>query len=87
MVRPSVASTVLCISFILALTKAAAPKTMLDLQQMTGDYVEHRVDEEEAKLVARTMYPELSECLSYFVLGKVVCYCCTIDTESEKYER
>jgi hypothetical protein len=66
MVRPSAASSVLLflvlfINCIFALAMAAVPKTMLEFQQMMGNYVEHRVDEEEAKLVARTLQPEVSE--------------------------
>jgi hypothetical protein len=30
--------------------------------QMMGNYVEHRVDEDEAMAVARTLHPELSKC-------------------------
>jgi hypothetical protein len=52
---------VLFVNCIFALTTAAIPKTMLEFQQMMGNYVEHRVDEEEAKLVARTLQPELSK--------------------------
>lgn len=67
MVRTNVASSVLLFlvlftNWIFALATAAVPKTMLEFQQMTGNYVEHRVDEEEAKLVARTLQPELSKC-------------------------
>jgi hypothetical protein len=53
---------VLYINLILTLTTAASPKTMLQCQQMMGNYVEHRVDEDEAKAVATTLHPELSKC-------------------------
>jgi len=66
MVRTNAASSVLLflvlfINYIFALAMAAVPKPVLEFQQMMGNYVEHRVDEEEAKLVARTLQPELSE--------------------------
>ena len=66
MVRSNTVSSVLLFlvlftNCIFALATAAVPKTMLEIQQMMGNYVEHRVDEEEAKLVARTLQPELSE--------------------------
>lgn len=49
---------VLYINLILILTTAASPR-MLQYQHMMGNYVEHRVDEDEAKTVARTLHPEL----------------------------
>jgi hypothetical protein len=66
MVRSSAAPSVLSVSvlyigFMLPLA-TAAPKTMLELQQMTGNYVEHRVEEEEAKAVASALQPDLSKC-------------------------
>jgi hypothetical protein len=66
MVRSYAASSVLLvlvlfINCIFALPTAALPRTMLEFQQMTGYYVEHRVDEDEAKMVARTLQPELGE--------------------------
>jgi hypothetical protein len=66
MVRTNAASSVLLFLVlftycIFARAMAAVTKTMLEFQQMTGNYVEHRVDEEEAKLAARTLQPELSK--------------------------
>jgi hypothetical protein len=65
MVRCSAPSSVLLgfvlhISFIFPLT-AAAQETRMEFQHMSGDYVEHRVDEEEARAVASALQPELSE--------------------------
>lgn len=81
MVRSNAASSVLLflvlfINCIFSLAKAAVPKTILEFQQMVGNYVEHRVDEEEAKLVARTLQPELSD-------GRPGCEVCT--TEEIEY--
>ena len=66
MVRSNAASSVVLVlvlftNCIFALATAAVPKTMLEFQQMMGNHVEHRVDEGEAKMVARTLQPELSE--------------------------
>jgi hypothetical protein len=55
---------VLYINVMLTPTTAATPKTMLQYRQMSGSYVEHRVDEDAAEEVARTLHPELSKCYS-----------------------
>jgi serine/threonine-protein kinase RIO1 len=62
MVRSSAdCNVLLLVNFMLSQTTAAAPKEMSLYGQMMGNYVEHRVDEDEAMAEARTLHPELSK--------------------------
>ncbi|KDR23926.1 uncharacterized protein LOC110831749 [Zootermopsis nevadensis] len=62
--------SLLYVGLALPLATAAVPKTVLDLQQMTGKYVEHRVEQGEARAVASALHPELSD-------GRPGCEVCT----------
>jgi hypothetical protein len=48
------------IIFVLSQTTAAAPKAMSPFGQMMGNYVDHRVDEDEAMAMVRTLHPEVN---------------------------
>jgi hypothetical protein len=66
MLRSSAAPRLLLVSALFASFRlplaTAAPKTVMELQHMPGEYVDHQVEEEEAKGVACGLQPEPSKC-------------------------